>query len=75
MRDEKIFKQTTNQQTKTMKKEQVLSIVRHALTFAGGVLIAKGAAEAGVVNEAVGAIVSAVGLVWGLVEKITRKGE
>ena len=47
-----------------MTKEQVLGLIRHALTFVGGILIIKGIAAEGIVDEAIGAVVTAVGAVW-----------
>jgi hypothetical protein len=47
-----------------MNKEQVLGIVRHALTFVGGILVMIGVATEAVTSEAIGAIVTAVGVVW-----------
>ena len=51
-----------------MTKEQVMGIVRHALTFVGGILIVKGIASEGIVTEAIGAIVTAVGAVWSVIK-------
>jgi hypothetical protein len=51
-----------------MNKEQVMGIVRHALTFIGGILIIKGLAEEGMVNETIGAVVTAVGAVWSVLK-------
>lgn len=51
-----------------MTKEQVMGIIRHALTFVGGILIVKGLAEEGIVNEAIGAVVTAVGAVWSVIK-------
>ena len=51
-----------------MTKEQVMGIVRHALTFVGGILIVKGLAEEGMVNEAIGAVATAVGAVWSVIK-------
>lgn len=49
-----------------MNKEQVFGIIRHALTFAGGILVIKGVADEAIVNEVIGSIISSVGLVWSL---------
>lgn len=48
----------------------VLGLVRHALTFAGGLLVTKGLADASVVNEGVGAIVSLIGIAWSIRAKM-----
>ena len=51
-----------------MTKEQVMGIVRHVLTFVGGILIVKGIASEGIVTEAIGAVVTAVGAVWSVIK-------
>lgn len=51
-----------------MNKEQVLGIIRHALTFVGGILIVKGIATEAVTNEVIGAVITAIGAVWSLVK-------
>ena len=51
-----------------MKKEQVLGIIRHTLTFVGGILIMKGIASDASIQEAIGAIVTVVGAVWSVVK-------
>ena len=52
-----------------MKKEQVLGLLRHILTFAGGVVIAKGLVEESLYTELVGGLVALVGTVWSIVSK------
>jgi len=52
-----------------MNKDQVLGLVRHILTFAGGILIAKGLATDAMANELVGSAISLVGVVWSIVSK------
>ena len=51
-----------------MNKEQVLGIIRHALTFVGGILIVKGIATEAVTNEVIGAVITAIGAVWSLIK-------
>jgi hypothetical protein len=52
-----------------MRKEQILSILRHTLTFVGGILITKGLIDETLANEIVGSIITLTGLVWGVVDK------
>jgi len=52
-----------------MKKEQVLSILRHTLTFIGGILITRGIIDETLSNEIVGSIVTLTGLIWGVASK------
>lgn len=52
-----------------MTKDAVLGIVRHVLTFAGGYIAAKGFADQALVNEAIGAAVTLIGVVWSITQK------
>jgi hypothetical protein len=52
-----------------MTKEMVLGFVRHLLTFGGGYVAAKGIADQAVVNEAIGAVITLVGLGWSFLDK------
>lgn len=51
-----------------MTKEQVLGIIRHGLTFVGGILIVKGIATEAVTEEVIGAVITAIGAVWSLIK-------
>lgn len=55
-----------------MKKEQILGIVRHTLTFIGGLLVMKGIADETTITEVVGGIVTLVGAFWSIVEKAKK---
>ena len=52
-----------------MRKEKILGILRHTLTFVGGILITKGLIDETLVNEIVGSIITLTGLVWSIVDK------
>lgn len=52
-----------------MNKDQVLGLVRHILTFVGGVLVAKGLATDIMSTELIGSTMSVIGLVWSIVSK------
>jgi hypothetical protein len=52
-----------------MKKEIVLGIVRHTLTFAGGILVAKGLIDDGIASEIIGGVMTLVGGIWSVVSK------
>lgn len=54
-----------------MTKDQVLSAVRHTLTFLGGFAVAKGFVDATGLTEIVGALVTLIGAVWGVLSKKT----
>ncbi len=55
-----------------MKKDHFLSILRHTLTFAGGLLVAKGTIDEGTANELGGAVITVAGILWGLFDKQGR---
>ena len=44
--------------------EQIQGIARHVLSFAGGILIAKGVVDAETLAQASGAIITLIGVVW-----------
>jgi len=50
----------------------IQGLLRHGLTMLGGVLIAKGLATDGQVNEIIGAVVTVAGIIWSLIDKKTR---
>ena len=55
-----------------MKKEIVLGVVRHTLTFVGGILIAKGLIDEGVLSEIIGGVITLVGGLWSVIDKTKR---
>jgi hypothetical protein len=52
-----------------MKKEQVLGIIRHTLTFVGGLLVMKGIVDEATVTEVVGGVLTLTGTIWSIVVK------
>jgi hypothetical protein len=52
-----------------MRKEQVLGILRHSLTFIGGLLVMKGLVDETTATEIVGGVITLVGTIWSIVEK------
>ena len=52
-----------------MTQEQVLGIVRHILTFAGGLLLMKGFIDESQQTEIIGGVASLVGTIWSIVVK------
>jgi len=52
-----------------MSKEKVLGIVRHILTFAGGVIVAKGFIQETATEELIGGIMTLVGVLWSIIDK------
>ena len=52
-----------------MKKEQVLGIIRHTLTFFGGILMMKGVVDEATFTEISGALITVIGSVWSVIVK------
>jgi hypothetical protein len=50
-----------------VQKEQVMGLVRHGLTFIGGILVAKGLASEGQIMDMVGMLMTFVGTLWSVV--------
>lgn len=47
-----------------MKKEQIMGVIRHILTFGGGLLVAHGVIDEAVMLELVGAFTTISGAAW-----------
>jgi hypothetical protein len=56
-----------------MKKEMILAIVRHTLTFVGGIYITKGLIDEGMATELSGAAMTLVGGIWSIVDKSKKQ--
>jgi hypothetical protein len=52
-----------------MSKEKVLGIVRHILTFAGGIIVAKGFIQETATEELIGGLMTLMGVIWSIVDK------
>jgi hypothetical protein len=52
-----------------MTKEQLEGIVRHTLTFVGGILILKGYLDESALAEVIGATVTLAGTLWSVFAK------
>ena len=52
-----------------LTKEQILGIMRHALTFVGGILVMRGLVDEVVVTEIVGGVMTLTGAVWSIIAK------
>ncbi len=52
-----------------LTKEQVLGIIRHALTFVGGVFVMRGLVDETIVTEIVGGVITLTGAIWSIVAK------
>lgn len=47
-----------------VNKEQFLGIVRHAITFIGGIIVSKGNLDPAALDTVVGVAVAVAGLIW-----------
>jgi hypothetical protein len=52
-----------------MQKEKVLGIIRHSLTFVGGLLVMKGLVDEALSTEIIGGIITLVGSIWSIFDK------
>ena len=52
-----------------LTKEQVLGIVRHTLTFIGGIVIARGLVDETLVTECIGGVLTLTGAIWSIIDK------
>jgi hypothetical protein len=50
-------------------KDKVLGILRHALTFAGGIAVAKGLLGDSMLEEVIGGVMTLVGAIWSIASK------
>ena len=48
-------------------KEQVLGLIRHALTFVGGILIAKGLVSDSAATDIIGGLMTVIGSIWSVI--------
>jgi hypothetical protein len=56
-----------------MTREDVLAIIRHLLTTAGGALVANGVLTATQAQDGVGAVIVLAGIGWSLVNKLQHR--
>ena len=52
-----------------LSKDQLLGIVRHSLTFIGGILITKGLIDESLFTELTGGILTLTGAIWSIINK------
>lgn len=56
-------------------KEKTLGIIRHGLTFLGGVLVTQGVLDDALFMELFGAVMTLVGGVWSVIDKKKAEAE
>lgn len=52
-----------------LTKEQLLGIVRHSMTFIGGIFIAKGFIDETILTELMGGVLTTTGAIWSIISK------
>lgn len=52
-----------------LTKEQLMGILRHGLTFIGGLLIMKGLVDEAAIEEVIGGVITLTGTIWSIIEK------
>lgn len=52
-----------------IQTEQVKGLLRHFLTFVGGILVAKGLATEGQIMDIAGTIMTFIGTIWSVISK------
>ncbi len=52
-----------------MKKEQIFGVIRHSLTFIGGLLVMKGIIDDSNLETLISGILTITGIIWSVVEK------
>lgn len=57
-----------------MNREQKNGLIRHTLTFVGGLLLYNGVLNENEVQEGISAIITLIGLFWSIVEKRKTNG-
>lgn len=52
-----------------LTQEEVLGIIRHTLTFVGGIAVSKGLIDDATLTQIVGAIITLTGIAWSIKTK------
>lgn len=52
-----------------LTKEQIMGIIRHALTFVGGIVVMKGLVDESVITEIIGGAMTLTGAIWSIINK------
>jgi hypothetical protein len=52
-----------------LTKDQLLGIVRHSLTFIGGILIMRGLVDESTLTEITGGVITLTGAIWSIINK------
>lgn len=57
---------------KNLTKEQVLGIIRHILTFAGGIVLSHGLVDQATTDTIIGSVITLIGAIWSIISKRTN---
>jgi hypothetical protein len=52
-----------------LTKEQLLGIVRHTITFVGGIIVMKGLVDESTMTEITGGVLTLAGAIWSIIAK------
>jgi hypothetical protein len=52
-----------------LTKEQILGIIRHSLTFIGGIFVMKGLVDESTIEIVVASSITLVGTIWSIIDK------
>ena len=52
-----------------MNKEQIMGLIRHTLTFVGGIIVAHGVTSEALTTDLIGGLMTVIGSVWSIVSK------
>lgn len=52
-----------------LTKEQILGIIRHTLTFIGGIIVMKGLTDETTITEIIGGVMTLTGTIWSIISK------
>ena len=52
-----------------LSKEQIMGIIRHALTFVGSIIVMKGLVDETTITEIIGGAMTLTGAVWSIIDK------
>lgn len=52
-----------------MSKDRIMGIIRHTLTFVGGLLVMNGLADEALTNEIIGSFLTLIGSIWSIAIK------
>lgn len=52
-----------------LSKEQIMGVIRHTLTFVGGILVMKGIVDETTITEIIGGVMTLTGTIWSVINK------